>query len=56
MTPDQPSNPSVKSSGRGRDLFFGDEPEDVAVDTASTAVDTASSDGDDAKLRHRACE
>ena len=28
MTPDQPSNPSVKSPGRGRDLFFGDEPED----------------------------
>ena len=46
MALDQPSNPSVKSSGRGRDLFFGDEPEDVVVDTASTAVDTASSDVD----------
>ena len=46
MTLDQASNPSVKSPGRGRDLFFGDEPEDGVVDTASTAVDTASSDVD----------
>ena len=56
MTLDQPSNPPVKPSGRGRDLFFGDEPEETAADTASAAIDTTSAAVEDASSVRCACQ